>query len=88
MVMVMCDISPEIRRGFGGCTEAEDDFVKVKPAAAPPPAPEKPAAAPPEVLGSTIDVEKAWKTPGFHWKMIWNCGLFHISVSFEDDNSW
>jgi len=35
-------------------TEAEDDFVKVKPAALPPPAPEKPAAAaPPEVLGST-----------------------------------
>lgn len=31
--------------------EAEDDFVKVKPAALPPPAPEKPAAAaPPEVI--------------------------------------
>lgn len=30
--------------------EAEDDFVKVKPAAVPPPAPEKAAAAPPEVI--------------------------------------
>jgi hypothetical protein len=50
-------------------TEAEDDFVKVKPAALPPPAPEKPAAAaPPEVLGSTY--KKMWKTHRFSRKMI------------------
>ena len=45
---------------FVPSTEAEDDFVKVTPAAVPPPAPEKPAAAPPEVGSMWV---KPWVFP-------------------------